>query len=146
MSAHSSEDALVAACIAGACTTVSELVGNTSVSMQQDGNKAFKDGQYQRAIELYTQCIALDDSITAAYANRAMAALKAGQPEAALQDCEVVLQRDAGNLKCWLRKGQACCDLDRKDEAVAAWQKCLELQPGNAQAQELLAKADSVGQ
>ena len=113
--------------------------------VQQDGNNAFKRGDYHEAIQLYTQCLDLDSSVLAAHANRAMAYLKAGQSNEALADCEAVLRQDTQNVKCWLRKGQACWDLQRPSEAVAAWRRCLELQPGNAQAKELLAKAYSAG-
>jgi tetratricopeptide (TPR) repeat protein len=106
--------------------------------MQCDGNAAFKQGNFDRAIELYSKCLDLDDSMTAAHANRAMAYLKVGKAEEALADCNVVLEREPGNVKCWLRKGQACADLQRVDDAIASWEECLRLQPSNAQAAERL--------
>ena len=113
----------------------------TRVRLQQDGNVAFRAGDYKRAVEMYSKCIDLDSSMVAARANRAMAYLKAGEPQSALDDCEAVIAQDARNVKCWLRKGQAHWELERCADAEAAWRECLRLQPSNAQAAELLRKA-----
>ena len=106
--------------------------------MQQDGNAAFKAGDHAKAIMLYSKCLELDSTVTAAHANRAMAYLKVGKPQEALEDCQVVLQREPENVKCWLRKGQAHHELNQGQEALRAWEHCLKVQPGNAQALELL--------
>jgi tetratricopeptide (TPR) repeat protein len=104
------------------------------VSLQQDGNAAFSRGDFNRAMEHYSKCLELDPSMITAHGNRAIAALKSGRPKDALADCNAVIAHDPSNIKAWLRRGQACFDLDQHAEAKAAWEQALQVQPGNKQA------------
>lgn len=66
-------------------------------SLKDQGNKAFAAKDYDKAIDLFTQAIALDASNHVLYSNRSAA--KAGKKEwtAALEDAEQV--RLTGNRK-----------------------------------------------
>ena len=63
-----------------------------------------------RSIEAEATCVA--------YANRAMARLKAGDATAAEEDCSAALQLDATYLKAWLRRSSARKLLGRQLDAI----------------------------
>lgn len=62
-----------------------------------------------QAIQLYSRAIELDGSLLVAYNNRAMASLKLGEWQKALQDCKHVLSQEPGNVKALLRQANARC-------------------------------------
>ena len=64
----------------------------------------------RRSIEAEATCIA--------YANRAMAHLKADDAAAAEADCSAALQLDATYLKAWLRRASARKLLGRRLDAI----------------------------
>ena len=63
-----------------------------------------------RSIEAQPTCVA--------FANRAMAHLKAGNAAAAEEDCSAALQRDATYLKAWQRRSSARRALGRQLDAI----------------------------
>lgn len=64
----------------------------TAESYLDEGNVYFNVGQYGLAIERYTQAIGMDDSLTAAYYNRANARTRSGDFEGALADYDRALE------------------------------------------------------
>ena len=75
-----------------------ELVSILSQAVSQaeqlktQGNKAYKDGDLQLAIRLYTQSLQHDPDDHAVYSNRSMAYEKTGKYEKALKDAEMSIQ------------------------------------------------------
>ena len=63
-----------------------------------------------RSIEAQPTCVA--------FANRAMAHLKAGNAAAAEEDCSAALQQDATYLKAWQRRSSARRALGRRLDAI----------------------------
>ena len=108
-------------------------------SAKEDGNVAFKKGDYLEAISLYSKALALDENMLVARNNRAMAHLKVGQWEDARIDCENVLEQDPRNVKALLRYAAANKELGYIDKARESLQKALEIQPTNKEAIEKVA-------
>ena len=74
----------------------------TPDQLKELGNKAFMAGQYQEAIELYTQAIegSKDEKGSVIYySNRANAYLETKDNEKCIEDCKKALEIDPGFVK-----------------------------------------------
>lgn len=105
---------------------------------KEDGNQAFKRGDYDQAVSLYTQAIDLDRDLILAVNNRAMAYLKTEEWEKALSDCESVLAREPKNVKALLRAARAAMGLGLLDTARSRLDHVLSIEPNNKEATQLL--------
>jgi tetratricopeptide (TPR) repeat protein len=105
-----------------------------AVALKDRGNKLFQAGYFDDAVGCYTQSIALQPTFLA-YANRAMARLKLGQPAEAEQDCTAALQLDSSYIKALHRRGTARRQLGRLLEAAVDFEEALRLEPGNTTVQ-----------
>ncbi|KAJ2950290.1 hypothetical protein O0L34_g11655 [Tuta absoluta] len=101
--------------------------------LKEKGNAALASEQFDQAIKCYTEAIALDPKNHVLFSNRSAAHAKAGNYAAALEDAEKTVSLNSTWSKGYSRKGSALAYLGRYDEAIAAYEKGLELEPGNAQ-------------
>ena len=75
----------------------------------------------------------------AALLNSALATLKMGETIEAIKFCDRVLEKKPGHVKALYRKAQAFQHRKDFDEAIAIFQRILEIEPGNkAAAQSIL--------
>ncbi len=114
--------------------TVKELT--PAEQAKEEGNAAFKSGDWAAAVARYSTAVALDGGLVAALNNRAMAHLKLQQWSEAAADCDAVLQREASNIKALLRRSAAREGLGDTTGALQDAQRVLELQPKNKEASE----------
>jgi len=98
---------------------------------KQKGNEAFKAKDWDDAIKYYNKAIALDPNNAAYYSNRAGAWTCKGNHESALSDANKCLSQDSQFVKGYSRKGKALFDLQRWDEAEAAYKEGLEVDANN---------------
>lgn len=63
------------------------MATNTFEVYKEKGNHFFKEGQYENAIESYDKCIELESWNPIGYSNKAMALIKMGSYEKAVQVC-----------------------------------------------------------
>ncbi|KAJ6653630.1 hypothetical protein lerEdw1_009006 [Lerista edwardsae] len=118
------------------------------------GNRYFKEGKYEAAIECYTRGIAADGTNALLPANRAMAYLKIQKYEEAEEDCAQAVLIDSSYSKAYARRGTARAALGKLKEALQDFETVLTLEPGNKQAineitklkNELIAKGLWTGQ
>ncbi|XP_019721974.1 zinc finger CCCH domain-containing protein 7A isoform X2 [Hippocampus comes] len=103
-----------------------------------EGNDVFKEGDWTKSIEMYTEALSLADyanseDISVAtglleklYANRAAACLNIvpGLYDLALEDCEKALQFNECNYKALYRKAKSLKEMGRHQEAYDAVAKC----------------------
>lgn len=75
-----------------AASTAADAVKSPADLKRDAGNAAFKDKQYDRAIELYTEAIALDAHNFNSFCNRGLALKAAGKLEEALADFSMAIQ------------------------------------------------------
>ncbi|KAL1438824.1 hypothetical protein MTO96_047749 [Rhipicephalus appendiculatus] len=72
---------------------------------KEKGNRLFKDGRYDEAIESYGIGIECDPQNPVLYANRAMAFLRKNMLGAAEEDCSRALEWDPNYVKAYHRRG-----------------------------------------
>ena len=63
-----------------------------SLKLKEEGNKAFKDKKYKKAINLYSEAIEESRGIMYLYTNRAMAYIQTEEYNKAIEDCDRVIQ------------------------------------------------------
>lgn len=105
---------------------LSEANQNEAERLRTLGNKVFGKGDYEQAIELYTQAIAKSeitttadkDNVAKCYGNRAYCHLKLHQNEEAIIDCTKALKFDPKYIKALQRRGSALELLERYEEAL----------------------------
>ncbi len=75
---------------------------------KDEGNDAFKNGDYQRALDLYSDALAIDpiNIITNAklYCNRALMKQKMGDITEAIADCSKAIELDENYLRAYQRR------------------------------------------
>ncbi|KAG6914479.1 hypothetical protein DXG01_017029 [Tephrocybe rancida] len=108
---------------------------------QNQGNAAFKAGQYPDAIGHYTAAILADGKDHTFPLNRAAAYLKLGKNEDVERDCTTVLRLSALNAKALFRRGQARLAMGRLEDASTDLKEALNREPTNAAIKEELRKA-----
>ena len=115
--------------------------------MRGDKNLKFAIGihvhTYVQAVKHYTKALELDPQLLTAQNNRAMCWLKLGRFRQAMEDCDSVLNADAGNVKALLRRGTARQALEQLAEAAEDFRRVTELQPSNREAHSRLSAIET---
>ncbi|CAF0950887.1 unnamed protein product [Rotaria sp. Silwood1] len=99
--------------------------------LKSKANDAFSEENYDEAIDLYTQAIALDGNSHYLYSNRSAAYTKAYKYKEALKDAEQCLKLKSDFVKGYSRKGAALLLLKRYEEAINTYEKGLKIDPNN---------------
>ncbi|KAI0786453.1 chaperone [Abortiporus biennis] len=101
-------------------------------ALKDQGNKAFQAKDYDMAIDLFTQAIALDPNNHVLYSNRSAA--KAGKRNyaAALEDAEQCIKINPSWAKGYARKGAALHGERKYVEAIEAYEAGLKLEDSPA--------------
>ncbi|XP_044979917.1 outer envelope protein 64, chloroplastic [Hordeum vulgare subsp. vulgare] len=98
---------------------------------KEKGNSAFKEKQWQKAINLYTEAIKLNGKVATYYSNRAAAFLELANYRQAETDCTSAIDIDPKIVKAYLRRGTAREMLGYYKEAVDDFSHALVLEPMN---------------
>ncbi|GBG29827.1 Small glutamine-rich tetratricopeptide repeat-containing protein 2 [Hondaea fermentalgiana] len=93
------------------------------------GNDAFRAGDHEKAVKLYTEAIELDELNHVLYANRAAAYLALKQWEDARTDAKKCLAMDASFVKAYLRLATAEKELNNHEEALRVVKEGMKLLP-----------------
>lgn len=107
-------------------------------ALKDQANDAFKSGDIQGAITLFTQAIDLDPDNHVFYSNRAAAYMKADSKSKALKDAEKCVELAPTWVKGYNRLGAAQQSLKRFDAAIDTYKKGIELEPNNKSLWEAL--------
>ena len=75
----------------------------TAQQFKDEGNKAFKSGDYNQAIEHYTKAIELDSTNPTYYSNRSGAQFNLGKFQDALNDAQKCIEVDPNFQKGYVR-------------------------------------------
>ena len=100
------------------------------------GNAAFASGDFQTAVDKFKEAIQLDENNHVLYSNASASLLSLKDYDQALEYAEQCIQKNPAFVKGYTRQGAALLGLERFDDAEAAYGKALELDAGNAAAQE----------
>jgi len=98
------------------------------------GLAAMRDRQPGRAVELFSQAIAADQSVARYFSNRGEAYRVSGDPVAAERDYRRAIALDPKYAIAHYNLGLTLRGQDRLDEAVASYRRAVELKPDYAKA------------
>ncbi|XP_065388468.1 dnaJ homolog subfamily C member 7 isoform X9 [Macaca fascicularis] len=94
---------------------------------KEDGNKAFKEGNYKLAYELYTEALGIDPNNIKTnaklYCNRGTVNSKLRKLDDAIEDCTNAVKLDDTYIKAYLRRAQCYMDTEQYEEAVRDYEK-----------------------
>lgn len=79
----------------------------TAEEFKAQGNELYKRGDYQRAIDKYTQAIDAAPTVVAYYGNRAAASFMLGKHKDVVTDCNRAIVFDPMYMKGYVRKAKA---------------------------------------
>ena len=103
------------------------------MATQKDlGNAAFKQKNFDTAIEHYTTAISETPTDHTIYGNRSASYLKINEFIKALEDAEKCIELKPDWSKGYQRKGNALHSMNQRAEALHTYKKGLELDPSNA--------------
>ncbi|KAJ1723040.1 Small glutamine-rich tetratricopeptide repeat-containing protein 2 [Coemansia erecta] len=97
-----------------------------------EGNALVSAKDYPAAIAAYTKAIDIVDDNAVYYGNRAAAYSQNGDHAEAVDDAERALEIDSNYVRGYSRLGRAFFGLGKLKEAAEAYEKGLEMDPGNA--------------
>ncbi|TVP60499.1 MAG: tetratricopeptide repeat protein [Nodularia sp. (in: Bacteria)] len=109
----------------------------TEVNFEQlyeEGLRKYHTGDYQAAVEDFTQAIALDSQNALAYNKRGNAFYQLGDYEQAKADTSKAIELNPQNANAYYDRGFSLYELGKYKEAIADYTKAIELNPGNAYA------------
>jgi stress-induced-phosphoprotein 1 len=96
---------------------------SSAADFKAKGNAALQAGDFDDAIDAYTEAIELDATNHVFYSNRSAAYLSNDNGEAALADAELCIQTKGDWAKGFNRKGAALHHLGRLEDAIAAFEE-----------------------
>ncbi|XP_027573306.1 sperm-associated antigen 1 isoform X1 [Pipra filicauda] len=106
--------------------------------LKNEGNDFVKMGEYDEAINKYSECMKLNAEECTVYTNRALCYLKLYKYEEAKQDCDHVLQIEDSNIKAFYRRALAYKGLQNYQASVDDFNKVLLIDPNVLEAQKEL--------
>lgn len=115
--------------------------------LKNEGNKAFEEGDFRKAIRLYTKGIDRDPANAALYSNRSASYLQAAKQMGidtramALRDADKVIDLRPDWFKGYSRRGDALFKCERYSEAAVAYERALALDSDNTNLMHSLGEA-----
>ncbi|CAK7269681.1 hypothetical protein SEPCBS57363_003724 [Sporothrix epigloea] len=101
--------------------------------MKEEGNKEYKAGRWQEAIDKYTDALSIDPSNRGINSkllqNRALCRLKLKQYDEAIADCDNAISLDPSYSKARRTKANAYGLAERWEDAVREWKALAEREP-----------------
>uniref|UniRef100_A0A7N5JRG6 RNA polymerase II-associated protein 3 n=1 Tax=Ailuropoda melanoleuca TaxID=9646 RepID=A0A7N5JRG6_AILME len=111
-----------------------------ALALKEKGNKYFKQGKYDEAIECYTKGMDADPYNPVLPTNRASAYFRLKKFAVAESDCNLAIALNRSYTKAYARRGAARFALQKLEDAKKDYEKVLELEPNNFEAMNELKK------
>ncbi|KAM6216572.1 RNA polymerase II-associated protein 3 isoform 2-T2 [Rhynchocyon petersi] len=111
-----------------------------ALALKEKGNKYFKQGKYDEAIECYTKGMDADPYNPVLPTNRASAYFRLRKFAVAESDCNLAIALNRSYTKAYARRGAARFALQKLEDAKKDYEKVLELEPSNFEATNELRK------
>nr|XP_005611164.2 RNA polymerase II-associated protein 3 isoform X2 [Equus caballus] len=111
-----------------------------ALALKEKGNKYFKQGKYDEAIECYTKGMDADPYNPVLPTNRASAYFRMKKFAVAESDCNLAIALNRSYTKAYARRGAARFALQKLEDAKKDYEKVLELEPNNFEATNELRK------
>uniref|UniRef100_A0AAQ5ZYK0 RNA polymerase II-associated protein 3 n=1 Tax=Amphiprion ocellaris TaxID=80972 RepID=A0AAQ5ZYK0_AMPOC len=106
-----------------------------ALAEKEKGNKFFKDGKYDEAIECYTRGMGADPYNPVLPTNRATSFFRLKKYAVAESDCNLAIALDGNYVKAFARRGAARVALKKYESALEDYETVLKLDPRNVEAQ-----------
>ncbi|KAM3922547.1 dnaJ homolog subfamily C member 7 [Leptodactylus fuscus] len=94
---------------------------------KEEGNQAFKEGNYELAYRLYSEALSIDPNNIKTnaklYCNRGTVNAKLKKLDEAIEDCTNAVKLDETYIKAYLRRAQCYTDTEQYEEAVRDYEK-----------------------
>lgn len=111
---------------------------------KQAGNDAFRNQDYTKATDLYTQALNIDSlnklTNSKLYCNRALVNSKLKNYDECIEDCTKAIELDATYIKAYLRRAKCYMDMEQYEEAVRDYEKLTKMDR-NQEYRQLLKQA-----
>ncbi|MCJ1393348.1 hypothetical protein MMC18_006221 [Xylographa bjoerkii] len=108
----------------------------SAFALKEQGNKAFKAGDFKEAEDLYSKAIQRDSANPALFTNRAFSRIKLQSWEACIDDCIKAIELQPDSMKGYYYLAQAQVALHHPNEALnsamTAYQICLKTHDSSA--------------
>ncbi|KAG2159050.1 chaperone [Suillus bovinus] len=117
-----------------------------SATAREEGNAAFKSGDFAKAVKLYEESIKRDPSDARGYNNRAAAYMKLMALAEALKDADKAIEVDPAFVKAYIRKATILQTMREYSKALEALQAASSADTANAHAQEIQAQEFKIQQ
>lgn len=117
-----------------------------SAVAREEGNAAFKSGDFAKAVKLYEESIKRDPSDAKGYNNRAAAYMKLMALAEALKDAEKAIEVDPAFVKAYIRKATILQTMREYSKALEALQSASSADTANAHSQEIQAQEFKIQQ
>ena len=104
---------------------------STAAELKALGNKEFSAGNNDKAIDYFTQAIALDPKDHVFYSNRSGCYASKGDYEKALSDAEKCIELNPKFVKGYSRKGHACLHMHSYEEALSSYEEGIKVDPNS---------------
>ena len=128
--------------VLNATPTTPESIAALIEELKSRARSSFSSGNYPEAERLYSKGLEVSTTPDAVlYANRALARLNLGRAQDSIADANAAIAADPNYVKGHWRLASALVVVGDHSGAVAAFQKGLELEPGNAALKKELEKA-----
>ncbi|XP_066114292.1 RNA polymerase II-associated protein 3 [Saccopteryx bilineata] len=111
-----------------------------ALALKEKGNKYFKQGKYDEAIECYTKGMNADPYNPVLPTNRASAYFRMKKFAVAESDYSLAIALNRSYTKAYARRGAARFALQKLEDAKNDYEKVLELEPNNFEATNELRK------
>ncbi|KAI0550844.1 protein phosphatase 5 [Xylaria curta] len=115
-----------------------------ATALKNDGNKAFATHDWQKAIELYTKAIELNENEPTFYTNRAQAYIKSEAFGYSIADATKAIELNPKFVKAYFRRAVSYAAILKPKDAVKDFKKCVELDPNNKDAKLKLAECQKI--
>ncbi|KAF6019636.1 TTC12 [Bugula neritina] len=94
---------------------------------KNEGNEAFKAGEFEKAVESYTKGLAVIKDFKELWTNRAQAYIKLGRYDDAITDCDWAQRCDETFVKAYVLEAKAHICLSDYDKAIGLYEKAMEI-------------------
>ncbi|KAK0211851.1 hypothetical protein IW262DRAFT_1412074 [Armillaria fumosa] len=99
----------------------------SSEGLREEGKEYFRQKNYAKAKEKFTEALKVDKENAILYANRSECTYALQQYEDAISDARKATIIDPKYIKGWHRLGTACEAVDDHADSIEAWEKALRL-------------------
>ncbi|XP_018427562.1 PREDICTED: tetratricopeptide repeat protein 12 [Nanorana parkeri] len=108
-------------------SSFTEPKSEMSQALKDLGNEAYAKGNYENAIQRYSEGLEKLRDMQVLYTNRAQAHIKLQQYQNAITDCEWALKCDGKCLKAYVHMAKAFLGLKKFEEARTWYQKIMDI-------------------